>query len=183
MIVCVLRRIQTTELRGLIVISLAVISIVVGYRIWLSFALLNGMVAAVFVWIGSEAKTLNLLDSILSTKVVIISLAIWIACIIGDYIRGLHFSISIFQFPLYGIGFAGAVSATIVLLRLCKVFVETVAQSITVMLTQIGRSTLEIMCVHAVDIETVPWPNGGYCAESLYSCGSNTVSYRNWRCY
>ena len=166
MIVYMIMRIQKTALRGLVVISLAVISIVVGYRIWLPFALLNGMVAAVFVWIGSEVKTLNLLDFILPPKVVIISLGIWIACIIGDYIRGLHFSISIFQFPLYGIGFAGAVSATIVLLKLCKVFVETVAKPITAILSQVGRSTLEIMCVHAVDIEAVPWPNGADCPKT-----------------
>lgn len=153
--------IQSIVARAFIILSLAIIAIVIGYHIWLPFALLNGMVAAIFVWIGSEIKAMKMQDVLYSRMALIVSLVIWLVCIVGDYLRGLHFSISIFQFPLYGFGFAGAISATIVLLNLSKAFVNISAKPVTAILSKIGRSTLEIMCVHAVDIETIHWPNGG----------------------
>ena len=156
MIVVIISRIHSIMMRGFIVLFLAIIATIVGYHIWMPFALLNGMVASVFVYIGSMVRGSNVQEYISTKKVVVISLLIWMICVICDNTMEMHFSISIFQFPLYGFDFVGAICAIIVLYNLCRWLSGTV-KCITTILSHIGRSTLEILCVHAVDIETVQW--------------------------
>lgn len=161
-------------LRGMIFILLSLIAIITGYRVWMPLAFLNGVVASIFVWIGSEAKEQDVRKVLYKRSTVVVASVIWMICVIADYLRGMHFSISIFQFPLYGFGFIGAVCGTIVLLSISRVLSLMNLKHITAILSNIGRSTLEIMCVHAVDIETVRWPNvGGYCTESMYPCDAD----------
>ena len=148
-------------LRGMIIILLSLIAIITGYRIWMPLAFLNGVVASIFVWIGSEAKEQDLRKVLYKRSTIVIASVIWMICLIADYLRGMHFSISIFQFPLYGLGFIGAVCGAIVLLNLSRGLTMINLKPVMPFLSNIGRSTLEIMCVHAVDIETVRWPNGG----------------------
>ena len=107
------------------------LAIIIGNKIWLPFAILNGAMGAFFVFAGNEcAKPINysnaldeIQKSIFSSQSamgkilegkrfsLVVAITIWGTCIILDCFRRLNFSLSIFQFPLYGLGILGALAA------------------------------------------------------------------------
>ena len=121
-------------------------------KLWLCFPWL-----AIYWLSFRKHKLFDKLDESIIVKV--ITVAIWLAVIILEYLTNNSFNIIHLSFPLYGVEIIGAFLG-ILSIRWLSIWIENNVQRLSKVLMKLGRNTIWILCIHAMDIELWNYASG-----------------------
>ena len=147
---------NTTKVRDrfkcIIILLLNTFAIIVSKDIWMPANLGTGMAACTFIFIGYLMRKYNLLKKwIMNRKVLVLSMFVSSICIVLDSMKNTLFKISDLNYPLYGFDIVGGITGTVLMLNI-SMQIELRFKYLGKALAYLGRITLPIMCVHALDM-------------------------------
>lgn len=123
----------------------------------LPFGLNYGAAFLMWLWIGYiysiyKKRDSRIIGFIESSKGFIISMALWIGIIILEELSGHAYNICWLRLPLYGVELIGAFCGIIVVMYISRL-IDIYSNYVASILRYLGKSSLWILCVHALDVE------------------------------
>lgn len=113
-----------------------------------------------WLYMGYIFRKHNLFDKIDGSIIVkAIAVVIWLIVIVLEYLTNNSFNIIHLSFPLYGVEIIGAFFG-ILSIRWLSVWIENNLQRLAEVLMKLGRNTIWILCIHAIDIELWNYASG-----------------------
>lgn len=118
---------------------------------------LNYGIAFLFwMWLGNTCARSGIVEQFIKAKwIVVASFLTWVVLVAIEYTTGNQYNICWLRFPLYGLELVCAFCGIVFVLFVSK-FVDDHLDQIGGGIQYIGRSTIWILCVHAIDIEMCP---------------------------
>lgn len=124
---------------------------------WLPFSVQAGCVSLSFFLIGYAVRKYRFSNNVNNIPAILSCLIIW-GIAITFSIQHDYMSIVRCAFPDLVLNFAGAISATIVLLQLARIMVEqSWLPSLRLGLEEIGSNTLIFLSFHLIELNVFPW--------------------------
>ena len=163
-------RIKKNISQTIIILLLTICASVQTYTICIPLGINYGILFLIYLAVGYHYRSLKdkkskIIDTINSTLGMFVSTFIWIIIVSIEILSRHNYNIIYPSFSLYGLEIVGAIAGTLTTMHL-SVYItklttkQPVAQTILVstnnVLQYIGRSTIWIMCIHAIDIELLP---------------------------
>lgn len=128
--------------------------------ICIPFGINYGCAFLAWLYMGYVFRKYNIFDKIDGNNIVkVIAVVIWFIVIIIEYLSNNSFNIIRLSFPLYGVEIIGAFFG-ILSIRWLSIWIENNSQRLAEGLMKLGRNTIWILCVHAIDIELWNYASG-----------------------
>ena len=135
------------------VVCIIMIACIQTAYICIPFGINYGCAFLGWLYTGYIFRKYNLFDKIDgSIMVKAIAVVIWLIVIVLEYFTNKSFNIIHLSFPLYGLEIIGAFFG-ILSIRWLSIWTENNLQHLAEVLMKLGRNTIWIFCIHAIDIE------------------------------
>ena len=153
-------KIQKKAYQLMCVAGLLMIACIQTACVCIPFGINYGCAFLGWLYIGYLFRKHKLFDKLDDSIIVkVIAVVIWLAVIILEYLTNNSFNIIRLSFPLYGVEIIGAFFG-ILSIRWLSIRIENNSQRLAEVLMKLGRNTIWILCVHAIDIELWNYASG-----------------------
>lgn len=150
--VVLVRYFMNQKYGGVWIFLIAVLGYESSKAAWLPMSVQAGMVAASFVYLGMLARRYDIMEKKLPKEMAVGVAAVWVFCIL--FCGHLYLVENTFGNGI--VDYAGALAGSYLVLK-CSCLLEEKTRYIAKFFRFLGKHSLVLLCVHAVELKLMPW--------------------------
>lgn len=147
----VVLKIKKIKFQILILTVISGIGFILPNYIWLPFSIETSLITVIFLYIGYIVRDKKLLEKSIPTPIKLVMLLLWIVVIFQKRVGCVSN-----QYSLYYITILGTVCGSYFILQISKL-IEKYTKYMKKILIYSGKHSLQILCIHLIDLNCIPW--------------------------